>query len=118
MSSLPILIAPADEFKFKVLEQSKSIVLVLVVNIPRVSEMAIIVFPSSLILIPVLPSKVNAPTLVVKFEAAAPSKLIPPVASMVTVTAFKLTAVDGTNPVPLLVPIAIVRTPSVPMLIF
>ena len=89
--------------------------LVLVVAIPLVSEIAIIVEPFSLIFTPVLPSKVNEPLLVVKLEAAPASKLIPPVvASNVTVTAFRLIAVDGTNPVP----IAIVLSPSVPILIF
>ena len=91
------------------LEQSKSIVDVLVVDIPLLSEIPIIVEPFSLIFTPVLPSNVNTPSLVVKLEAAPASKLIPPlVASKVTVTAFKFIAVDGTEPVPLEVPIAIV----------
>ena len=114
-----LAITSLAESKDSALEQSKSIVDVLVVDIPLVSEIAIIVEPFSLIFTPVLPSKVNEPALVVKLEVAPASKLIPPVvASNVTVTAFRLIAVDGVEPVPLEVPIAIVLSPSVPILIF
>ena len=57
-SIVPIDTIP-EEFKFNVLEQSKSIVLVFVVVMPLLSEIAIIVSPFSFKFIPVFPSNVN-----------------------------------------------------------
>ena len=76
LSSLPILMAPAEEFTWIAPVASKSIEAVFVVVKSLELLIPIIVEPPSWILTPLLPPSVRAPADVVKLEAASPVKVM------------------------------------------